>query len=687
MTVSRRRFVTQAAAIGAMLATSARARPSALRWSERNDLFPQGVASGDPEPDSVILWTRRPPHAGVLPGPLTFEIAKDPAFRGVVATSVVQPRADADWTVRVLAGGLEPGLEYFYRFADRDGGGSRIGRTLTAPAPEDPRPARFAFASCQMVPAGACNAYRRMIHDDAQAQPGDRIGFILHLGDFVYEVVWYPEDRARYYSRELRDVVRYPTGEKIGDFHVPVTVDDYRTLYRGYLTDPDLLDARARWPFVCMWDNHEFSWRGFQSLQVFDRIRPAATRKVAACQAWFEYQPARVTKSGGDTSLARYTPPSVTDAAIDEFDDFGLGEEPNNLAAINSLRLYRAFRYGRNVELILTDNRSYRSEPVGDSALAAPFQSDAFPNVLDQDAIEILDAGRAYGDGRPPDTIRFAGEDFPNPCKDSPPRSMLGREQKAWFLARLARSTAPWKIWGNSVGMLDWRTDFQNLPADVPVRWPGKGYALFSGDDWSGYFFERGEILDFVKTHSIAGLVSLAGDRHAFLAGVISKTLPPKTFEPVGLDFVGGSISTPGLAEITEVRPPKADSLKPAYIYTADGSPVRSAADFSARHGVRASYALQQTHDVATALADRNPAVAPHLSFLDSGGHGYGVVTAGPQAIEVEFVCIPPPLARAASADGGPVRYQVTHRAQLWRPGERPRLERLREVGLLPLGA
>ena len=74
-------------------------------------------------------------------------------------------------------------------------------------------------------------------------------------------------------------------------------MDDYRAVYRAYLHDPDLQDARARWPFVCMWDNHEFSWLGWQALQKFDGVtRPAQTRKVAANQAFFEYQPARTGK-------------------------------------------------------------------------------------------------------------------------------------------------------------------------------------------------------------------------------------------------------------------------------------------------------------------------------------------------------------------------------------------------------
>ena len=126
---------------------------------------------------------------------------------------------------------------------------------------------KFVFVSCQNANQGAQNAYRRMIFEDKQAAEADRIGFILHLGDFIYEIVWYPEDRPQgMYDRKIFDVVRYPDGEKHEDFHIPTTVDGYRAIYRGYLNDPDLQDARARWPFVNMWDNHEFSWLGWQSL-------------------------------------------------------------------------------------------------------------------------------------------------------------------------------------------------------------------------------------------------------------------------------------------------------------------------------------------------------------------------------------------------------------------------------------
>jgi PhoD-like phosphatase len=92
---------------------------------------------------------------------------------------------------------LKPSSVYWYRFTDVEGNGSRIGRTVTAPAEHDDRPVRFAFVSCQNACEGAQNAYRRMIFEDERAPEHDRLGFVLHLGDFIYEVVWYPEDRPQ----------------------------------------------------------------------------------------------------------------------------------------------------------------------------------------------------------------------------------------------------------------------------------------------------------------------------------------------------------------------------------------------------------------------------------------------------------------------------------------------------------
>jgi alkaline phosphatase D len=685
--ITRRQFIEMASSLGAVLAFgSTVAGESQVQWRERRDLYPQGVASADPHPDSVILWTRRPPSQSSTAARLIVEVAEDSDFHRVVAKTEAKLSSEADWTCRVLAAGLKPRREYWYRFTDEHGFGSRVGRAITAPSETDARPVSFSFVSCQNVQQGACNAYRRMIYEDESTTTDKQLAFVLHLGDFVYEVVWYPEDRPQgMYSRRLRDIVRYQHGEKITDFHVPTTVEDYRSLYRAYLQDPDLQDARARWPFVCMWDNHEFSWRGWQSQQNFSGIRPAQTRKVAACQAWFEYQPARVINSAG-VPMAEYVAPRVADKPISRFDNEGLGLEEGNLAAINSLKLFRAFRFGRNVELILTDNRSFRSEPLTDQAAFAPFQPKGFPYVAPQDVIELLDAGQTYNGGHPPETIRFNGNDVPNPRRNSPPQSMLGKAQKAWFLERLQRSNSTWKLWGNSVGMLDWRIDFQNLPAEIGVQWPATGYAALGGDDWSAYRVERAEILSLLKREGITGLVTIAGDRHCFQAGVLSESLPPKAFDPVAVEFVTGSISAPGLFEGAEYNLAKDHPLRAVFLYKPPAdSGVQPAMNLTMMHGVRASIALQKTKDLLKALDARNREAAPHLSFMDAGGHGYSVVRASGEEIQVEFVCIVRPVERSDRADGGPLAYRVSHRVKRWARNTAPRLERTLIEGNLPL--
>lgn len=108
---------------------------------------------------------------------------------------------------------------------------------------------------------------------------------------------------------------------------------------------------------------------------------------------------------------------------------------------------------------------------------------------------------------------------------------------------------------------------------------------------------------------------------------------------------------------------------------------MEPAINFSLRHGVRASLTLHQTGDRQKALAAHNPDVAPHLSFTDLGGHGYAVVKAGSEDLEVEFVCIPPPLERSDRPDGGPLAYRVKR----WAAGTAPQLERTVVEGELPL--
>ncbi len=685
--IDRRRFLAAATALGATAALArANAAPSRFKPTERRDLFPEGVASGDPQADSVILWTRRPPSEGDpwlqehegstkprIASTMVVEVSEDPAFKRVVATARADLDPASDWTARVLVGGLKPSSEYFYRFIDPRRFSSRVGRTMTAPALDDPREVRFAFVSCQNVNQGAQNAWRRMIWEDEHAPQDKRLDFVIHLGDFIYEIVWYPEDRPQgMYDRRIRDTVRYKDGKKFQDLHLPTSLDDYRAVYKAYLHDPDIQDARARFAFVNMWDNHEFSWRGYQGIEKFGKdVVYAQTRKVAANQAWFEYQPARVKQAG---TLQQFKGPAVRDTPVTDFDDHGMGQEPNNLAAVESLTGYRALRFGKTVEIILTDQHSYRSEDPWDTPQADPFGFREFPNFTATEATEMLDAGRAYRGGKPPATLTLGGKDVTNFRKDAPPVTMLGAKQKAWFLDTLKASKATWKVWGATNGTLERRADFQNLPAGMP-SWPGAGYADGGGGDWSGCITERAEVYDFVRDHKITGFATVSGDRHSFWAGLSAKALPPKTFEPVGVAFITGSISAPGMVEAISHNLPKDLKLRALYLRDRPGQPPEPTVNMLMRHGVRSALEYAASGDIAKARALSNPDLSPHLSFVDMGGHGYAVVRASAEAFETEFVCIPRPLERSATPDGGPLLYRVAHRAALWTAGQHPKLE------------
>ncbi len=671
--MNRRAFIVAAASWGAAAAWGwPTPRRSQIGWRERRQLFPEGVASGDPDNNSVLFWTRYPSSG--KSAQLTLEVAEDEAFERVTASAPVTVSPAADWFCRVLVGGLKPARLYWYRFSDRDGNGSRIGRTITAPADDDSRPVNFAFVSCQDVNEGKLNAYRRMIYEDERAPAAEQLGFVLHLGDFIYEVVEYPDEVKSRYDRTIYEVARIPDGHKVGNFHIPLTVEGYRAIYKGYLADPDLQDARARWPFVAIWDNHEFSWQGWQSIVKAGAFeRPGQSVKIAANQAWFEFLPARVSPPSG--SLERFDPPAVKDVPIDKFDRDGLGVEPNNLAAINSLKGYRAFRYGQHLDLIITDQHSYRSADCFSDPSLGNLGGDEFPAMAPESLMQILDGGRAFNGGNPPEEVRFNDAHVPNPQRNAPPQTILGAKQKAWFKDKLKSSTATWKIWANSQGALDERADPQNLPPGLTKEaWPKDGgYANMGGGDFGTAYLERAEIYGLVRDAKITGFAIVSGDRHSFWAGYATAELPPGKFDPVGLSFVGASLTSPGAMEAYEHNLPKDVPLRSLFLADRQGQEKPDwTFNMLLKHGVRSCLEYAKNFDLKRARSLSNPDLAPHLEFIDLGGHGYAKVRLSSDAMRTEFVCIPRPITRSEKPDGGPIRYRVVHDAKLWKKGEKP---------------
>jgi hypothetical protein len=192
--------------------------------------FRHGVASGDPRPDGVVLWTRIDPAAAAA---VDWEVAEDAAFATTVAGGQATTDAARDWTVKIDVTGLAPARTYFFRFRAPDGRTSALGRTRTAPAGDAQR-LRFVVASCSSVYSGFFNAYRRI------AERAD-LDLVIHLGDYIYDFV--DEDE------QVRVPIPFPL--------VPTDLVEWRARHAYYTLDPDLRLARAMHPWAVIWDNHD----------------------------------------------------------------------------------------------------------------------------------------------------------------------------------------------------------------------------------------------------------------------------------------------------------------------------------------------------------------------------------------------------------------------------------------------
>jgi alkaline phosphatase D len=258
--------------------------------------FSLGVASGDPLPDGVVLWTRLAPEPlaedgrGGMPRdsvPVRWEVATDETFRRLVRQGTARAQADLAHSVHVEVEGLEPAREYFYRFK----AGSEIspvGRTKTAPAPGVAiAQMRFAFASCQMYEHGYYTAYGHMSEEN--------LDLVVHLGDYIYEY-----GINEYIARSGN--VRRHDGPKI------FTLPAYRNRYALYRSASNLRRAHAAFPWVVTWDDHEVENNYADGTPGGDRpVEEFLRRRTAAYQAYFEHMPLRRSSvpQGPDMLLRR----------------------------------------------------------------------------------------------------------------------------------------------------------------------------------------------------------------------------------------------------------------------------------------------------------------------------------------------------------------------------------------------
>ncbi|MFF4032314.1 alkaline phosphatase D family protein [Streptomyces sviceus] len=320
----RRRTVVKAAAATAVLAA-----PLAAAWpagAVEAPAFLHGVASGDPLPDGILLWTRVTPTPEAVPGSglgpdteVGWVVAKDKAFTSVVAKGSVTATAASDHTVKADVRGLAPATDYWFRFS-AGGTDSPAARTRTAPAADAAvTNLRFGVVSCANWEAGYFSSYRHL------AARGDLDAW-LHLGDYIYEY-----GTGDYGTRDTVVRQHAPT-------HEILTLADYRIRHGKYKTDPDLQALHTVAPVVAIWDDHEFAndaWSGGAENHTEGAEGAWSARQAAAKQAYFEWMPVRPALAG---------------------------------------TTYRRLRFGKLADLSLLDLRSFRSQQaaVGNGSVDDP---------------------------------------------------------------------------------------------------------------------------------------------------------------------------------------------------------------------------------------------------------------------------------------------------------------------------
>jgi alkaline phosphatase D len=483
MTLRRREFLEMALA-GAVLGSTTPAFatgnfgfPPHETWTPRpTDLVPgkvfrHGVASGDPLDDRVILWTRITPKQPSKAVPVECYVATDPQMRRIVGRLKGFTDAESDFTVKFDAYGLRPGQTYYYQFvALREA--SAIGRTRTLPRYADR--VRLGLASCSNWPAGFFAAYGHMAaqHD---------LDVVLHVGDYIYEYA-----NGTYTDGTDIERIPAPNIEILG-------LNDYRTRYAQYRTDPHLQLAHQLHPWIVVWDDHEMAndaWRdGAENHNPELGEGDWQTRKRRATRAWYEWLPVR---------------------------------EPRGFQATSS-RIFRSFEFGDLVKLDMLDTRHYARDQ-------------QIPGLIDPNTLQLV-----HIDGTPE---QVAAEIFRRISGyNNPTRQLLGAEQEKWLYEHLLerhQKKAKWHVLGQQVVMAQLTLANAALPG---VRIP------LNPDQWDGYAGARDRLLQFVQANGIDNVIVLTGDFHSSWANDIARNPYAPGYntatDSLAVEFVCPGISSP----------------------------------------------------------------------------------------------------------------------------------------------
>ncbi len=446
--------------------------------------FSHGVASGDPAPGRMIIWTRVSPQKGaeISPITLTWQVSPDPLFASsALLTGQVQTDGTRDYTVKADIDNLEPGQVYYYRFADPDGERSDIGQFKTLPRGAV-KQLDFAIISCANFQAGYFNVYEEI------AKTAQDLNAIIHLGDYFYE----------YGLDGWGGAVDGGARNHIPP-HETVSLSDYRQRHAQYRTDPSLQNMTRRAALIALWDDHEVADDSY--IAGAGNHQPSAegewsARRDAAIQAYYEWMPVREL-ADGRPAYARYA----------------------------------AYEFGDLLTLVTAETRlTERAEPINMDDYTASFKSA-------QDVAEfkdnVLSAPDRHVLGEP--QMDFIMDQFLRSKQAGKPWRILANQV---VMGRLATPDLTPHVDEASVSALE--PDWPKVREFVEVS----KYALpVYTDSWDGYPWAREQFYERLTQANINDILVVTGDAHEFWLNDLTTQQGTK----MGIELGTSSVSSPTL--------------------------------------------------------------------------------------------------------------------------------------------
>ncbi|RNJ62845.1 MAG: alkaline phosphatase [Porphyrobacter sp. IPPAS B-1204] len=477
--------ITRRTTLGSLAAGSAALALPHRAMAAGDGPFRHGVASGDPDANSVALWTRVTTSGEVS---LIGEIAEDLGFTRIAARAEIATGPDKDHTAKWLARGLQPGQTYYYRFR-LDSEISPMGRARTLPAGRLDR-LGIALASCSNYAFGHFNAYEAIAHDPT-------VDFVLHTGDYIYE---YGQDG-------WGDEVARAIGRRHDPAHEIVSLSDYRRRHAQYKTDAGSQAMHAAHTFIACWDDHESAnnpWTGGAQNHQPDREGDWQARRDASIQAYFEWMPVR---------------------------------EPEWLARPGMTRgqFWRSYSFGDLATLVTLETRhTARAEQIDYAQLGKRMDN---PNAVAAFRRDVLGAPGRHMIS--PECEADLARSLEQSVAGGQPWRLIGNA------IPIARTDVPDVV---ALGILP-DPDAPGAPYTDSALGNAKQLAAkgraglpFYPDTWDGYPWARERLYDLSRAAGAGDLIFLTGDSHSFWAN----SLKDATGRSAGIELGTTGITSPG---------------------------------------------------------------------------------------------------------------------------------------------